>query len=223
MKPRHRSAMIPVALLLATLAAPAGATPGTDQRYVFDVSREGTTIGTHEVRLRRHGDTTRAVIDTRLRVRFLGLTVYSLDYAAEEVWVGDRLQSLRVEVNRNGERLSLEGRRRDDVFEVRDAAGERRLPLPLVPTNHWHPSILEQQRVLNTLTGRVNDVTVQRVGEESLTLASTTVTATRYRFDGELRLHSWYDDDGRWLAMDFEARDGSVIEYRCQNCTGRDG
>lgn len=92
-----------------------------------------------------------------------------------------------------------------------------------MPTNHWHPIILEQQRVLNTLTGKVNDITVQRVGEDALTLDSATVAATRYRFDGELRLHSWYDDDGRWLAMDFEARDGSIIEYRCRNCTGHDG
>ncbi len=211
------------ALLCIPLAATAGVAPGTERHYVFDVSREGRPIGSHDVRLQRHGDVTRAFIDTRLRVRFLGLTVYSLDYSAEEVWTRDRLQSLRVEVNHNGERLSLQGQRRDDAFEVRDGDGERRLPLPLVPTNHWHPIILEQDRVLNTLTGKVNDITVEREGEDALTLPAATVDATRYRFDGELQLHSWYDNDGRWLAMDFEARDGSIIEYRCRNCTGYDG
>ncbi len=228
MKPHRLLGLILPALLLTPLGATAEVVAGAERHYVFEVSREGRPIGTHEVRLRQDGDTTRALIDTRLRVRFLGLTVYSLDYEAEEVWSHDRLQSLRVEANNNGERLSLEGRRRDDVFEVTDGDGERRLPLPLVPTNHWHPIILEQDRVLNTLTGKVNDVTVRRVGEDALTLASATVAATRYRFDGELRLDSWYDDDGRWLAMDFEARDGSIIEYRCGNCTadhgsGRDG
>lgn len=222
MKPFLALALAPVALLLLSPAASAGTAPGTDQRYVFDVSREGRSIGTHEVRLQRDGDITRAIIDTRLRVSVLGFTVYHLDYESEEVWTRNRLQSLRVEVNDNGERLTLEGRRRDDAFVV-TGDGERRLALPLVPTNHWHPIILEQDRVLNTLTGKINDITVHRLGRDALKLSSTTVDANRYRFTGDLRLHTWYDDGGRWLAMDFEARDGSVIEYRCRNCTGQDG
>lgn len=220
-----------ISLMVLTFAPASGVTADSargpavtaDEHFVFDVLRKGEPIGTHEVMVDRSGDTTRAVIDTRLRVRFLGFTVYRLDYSAEEVWAGDRLERLTVSVDRDGERLALVGRRVDGAFELTAEDGTRRLPLPLVPTNHWHPRILEQAVVLNTLTGHLNRVEVQAVGREALTLAGDNVPATRYRYDGELRLDSWYDDSGRWLAMSFEAEDGSVIEYRCRNCAAGDG
>ena len=221
--------------LLAAAAAQAGDAPlpdvrppdfKADETYVFHVFREGTKIGTHEVRL-DHGDggeTVRAVFDTRLRVTFLGFTVYRLDYAAREEWRDNQLERLRVEVRNNGERRSMTGKRVDDGFVITGDDGERRIDTPIVPTNHWNPKILEQERVLNTLTGNVNRVSVRRVGQESISLpSSAALTATRYRYEGELRLDSWYDPAGRWLAMSFEAKDGSTIEYRCSNCAAGDG
>jgi hypothetical protein len=45
-----------------------------------------------------------------------------------------------------------------------------------------------------------------------------TLPATRFTYDGELETTAWYDADGRWVGLAFEARDGSTITYRCMTC-----
>ena len=37
---------------------------------------------------------------------------------------------------------------------------------PLLPTNHWNASVLDANRVLNTLTGDVHKVRIVAVGRE---------------------------------------------------------
>ena len=46
--------------------------------------------------------------------------------------------------------------------------------------------------------------------------------AQRYRYFGDLSVDIWYDGDGRWVKMQFTAKDGSSIEYVCRSCR-RDG
>jgi hypothetical protein len=51
------------------------------------------------------------------------------------------------------------------------------------------------------------------------------VTATRYRYSGELETEAWYDDAGRRVKLRFKGRDGTPIAYKCRpgqgGATGR--
>jgi len=77
---------------------------------------------------------------------------------------------------------------------------------------------LRQRHVLNTLTGRIDRVEIRPLARD----AGPSPDADAYRYDGDLRLVSWYSDDGCWLGMRFEGQDGSTIEYRCRNCDRED-
>jgi hypothetical protein len=77
---------------------------------------------------------------------------------------------------------------------------------------------LGSKEVLNTITGKPNAVNISASQIEMLRTTSGTLPATRFIYDGELETTAWYDTDGRWVGLAFEARDGSTITYRCMSC-----
>ena len=201
----------------STTAEAATAKPAV-QTQIYDIFRNGDPVGTHEVRKESADDTTKVRIVSNIALQFLGFTVYRLEYASEEVWDKRGLKRLAVWVDNNGKKSDFDGMRDEQAFKWN--AGERKLRhvLPVYPTNHWNDDVLSQHRVLNTLTGDLDDVNITKLGREILRLPNATVAATRYRYEGELELDSWYDDRGAWVGMRFQGDDGSTIEYLCRNC-----
>jgi hypothetical protein len=185
----------------------------------FTILRNGTEVGTHQVRREERDGLTRVSARSDIAVRLLGLSLYRFEYEASEEWDGLGLKRMQVEVNEDGEAFRLEGERRDDRFAWRSDKGRGDHPLPIFPTNHWNPGVLDQDAVLNTLTGSVNRVEIVPAGRELLELPTAQVPAERYRYKGDLDLTVWYSGE-EWLGMRFEARDGSTIEYLCRNCAG---
>ena len=49
-------------------------------------------------------------------------------------------------------------------------------------------------------------------GREAIKVGKKTIEANRYLMDSALDVDLWYDDDGRWVKLAFEAR-GQQIEY----------
>lgn len=186
----------------------------------FDVYRQGKKVGYHEVRFDRTGED--LVVSSRfhLEIRFFFLSAYQYRYEAESRWREGQLLRLEAAVNDNGARLSLAAERSGDRITVRNADGTFTAKAPIHPTNHWNAAVLPERRVLNTLTGRINYVGIERRGREKVATEGGDVSATRYAYTGDLEADVWYDDFGRWVKLRFAARDGSIIEYACRRCQG---
>jgi len=186
----------------------------------FDVYRKGEKVGYHRVRF--HRDSKDLIVSSRfhLKIRFLFLTAFEYLYEAEGRWRDGHLQRLEAAVNDNGTQMSLAAERSGDLVAVKSADGTVTERAPIYPTNHWNVSVLPETRVLNTLTGEINDVRIERQGSEKVTTEAGEVSATRYAYTGDLEADVWYDDAGRWVKLRFAARDGSVIEYACRRCQG---
>ena len=201
------------ALALAGSSAQQGAV-----EFRYDILRNGIPIGDHQVVLQRDGEHLRASCRSRMDIRFFGFTVYRFRYDAEEVWDDAGLRTLSVRLDDDGEQSDIEGRREGERFRwTVDGEVNREEAMPVFPTNHWNPDIVAQDRVLNTLTGNMNRVSVQPSATPS-----DYGEAREFSFEGELRLVTRYDPVGTWLGMMFEGRDGSTIEYRCRNCDRED-
>ena len=71
--------------------------------------------------------------------------------------------------------------------------------------------------VLNTLTGKLNEVRVSDAGLETVTLADGPRQARRFVYSGDLSVESWYDLDGTLGQAALPAKDGSTIEYLCSS------
>ena len=54
------------------------------------------------------------------------------------------------------------------------------------------------------------------LGRETIKTASSALQATRYRYEGDVKMDQWFDDRGRWVKMAFAGSDGSAIEYVLQ-------
>ena len=186
----------------------------------FDVFREGDKVGFHQVRFERDGKDLIVSSMFQLEIEFLFFAAYNYLYQSEARWRDGQLVSLKADVNDDGKPSYVEAVREDKRMAV--TIGDERLTVesPLFPTNHWNASVLPQSRVLNTLTGRINNVEIEPRGREEVATESGDVPATRFAYTGDLGAEVWYDDAGRWVKLRFEARDGSVIDYVCRRCQG---
>lgn len=218
------------AALVPSVAAGLEAGPGTSlagsapARYggeiLFDVYRNGERVGWHRVQFARDEAALTVQSEFRLRVRILFLTAYRFNYGSTERWRNGRLESLEVSVDDNGARSVLRAGRDGGLLRVSGDAGRYRADPTLMPTTHWNAAVLGRTRVLNTLTGRVNEVSIRAAGREAVETERGPVPATRYIYSGDLETEAWYDESGRWVKLRFTADDGSTITYVCRLCQG---
>ncbi|WCL53357.1 DUF6134 family protein [Gimibacter soli] len=166
----------------------------------YDVYRNGKKIGEHSIRLQEDSGRLVADVRTRMRVKLLFVTVFRYDYASREVWCGDSLQQISTEVDDNGTDIKVE-LTADEIGVLENSHGR------FATTNHWNPAAMQASALFNTITGKVNKVTIQPIdaGQSG---------ATTYAVTGDLNIRSTYDDDGNWLGMQFRHKGGSEIEFR---------
>jgi hypothetical protein len=186
----------------------------------FDVLRNGKAAGFHEVRFGkdRHDILVESTFELEIDVLFF--TAFRYVYRSEARWTEAGLESLRAEVDDDGRPFSFAAVREGERIRITTGEGNALAEAPLFPTNHWNAGVLDQRRVLNTVTGRVNDVRIEARGREPVETEAGTVMAVRYAYTGDLENEVWYDDAGRWVKMRFKGRDGSTIEYVCRRCQG---
>ena len=223
---------------ISCLAASAGAIASADSRSVssgafdpldrygtgilFDVLRDGNPVGFHRVTFARDAEGLAVTTRFEIKVDFLFFTAYRYSYQSKARWQSDQLVSLDVQVDDDGAKANLRALRGKDGLAVERAETRYTIGQSIYPTNHWHPGVIGEVRVLNTLTGRINDVTIRPGGSEPVTTEVGNIMATRFVYTGDLENEVWYDDEGRWVKMRFLGRDGSTIEYVCRRCQGRD-
>ncbi|UCH75158.1 MAG: hypothetical protein JSU82_04760 [Rhodospirillales bacterium] len=189
----------------------------------FDVYRKGDKVGFHEVRFEQAGDSLRVVNTFQLEIEVLFFTAFRYRYHSDSRWRDGRLLQLTATVNDNGTKSVIQAARDGAGMAIRTGEDRTAVDSILFPTNHWNVAVLNQTRVLNTLTGRVNAVNIERRGREEIATERGPVMATRYAYTGEIDAEVWYDDQGRWVKLRFRGQDGSTVEYACRRCQGHVG
>lgn len=188
-------------------------------QVAFDVVRNGSVVGAHVTRFEKQADDLVVRSSMNIDIGVLFIPVYGFRYNAEETWRDGQLTALDVKVRDGGDDFAFMGQRADQGFRIQQPEKEYAVAGPLLTTNHWNAAVVGYDQVLNTLTGNMNEVRILNQGIETIPVAGGTLKATRYDYTGELRDTSvWYDDQGRWVRLQFLARDGSTIVYQCRSC-----
>ena len=188
-------------------------------QIIFDVVREGKRVGTHVVGFQGFPNDLVVTSKFNLKIDILFINAYSFEYSSKANWKDGILHDLSVLVDDNGEKLSLEAKKRSKYLTVSNDQESFQVPLPIYPTNHWNAGVLGQNKVLNTLTGELNNVEIIEKGYEMVETRQGKVKALRYAYTGDLETEIWYDDKKRWVGMEFVGSDGSLIKYLCQKCS----
>jgi hypothetical protein len=153
----------------------------------------------------------------KFEYRVLGLRLYHYDHENVETWSGGCLQSIESRTDANGRPYAVEGRAELAAaggFRVRGSAGEETLPGCVMSFAYWNPAFLQQERLLNTQTGKFHDVEVSPPVLDTVLLRGEPREAWRYRVAAEgLRLDLWYSAEREWLALESEVKGGRTLRY----------
>ena len=181
----------------------------------FEVLRNGSNIGYHEIKFRQNGMVLEAEITVDIAVRLGPITLFRYGLKAREVWQEGQFLSLESETNDDGTRYRVRAIRTPEhvAVEVSGAPSQMFAPTTL-PLTHWSDQCMERP-LFNPQDGQAIASTVVPRGEEPVQLADRRVIpASRYSLVGETNLDDFYDHSRNWAALIAPATDGSRIEYR---------
>ncbi len=184
----------------------------------FDIYRNDTRIGSHNVTFRDEADGLKVTTNFELEIGLLFVKLFELQYESEALWSDGQLVALSATTNRNGDVTEVEAQASDDALVIDGPNGTQSARMGIYPTNHWNAGVIGSTQLMNTITGKVNEVRLVPLRTERVTTNAGMVEATRYKYEGAIQNEVWYDADGRWVAMQFPGDDGSLIELRCRQC-----
>ncbi|MGE0574873.1 DUF6134 family protein [Reyranella sp.] len=198
-------------------------TPVYGRQLVFAAYRNGQPIGAHRLDFDRQGDRLVVTISIELAVKVVGITAYRYTHRGREVLRGKELVTFDSSTNDDGKPYAVRASREPDQLRVErtvpGATGLIRdsLPPDLLPSTHWNVYQTSQGFLLNAQKGTRERIAVITAGRESVRTLSGEIAATRYRYEGDVRMDQWFDDRGRWVRSRFVVFDGSSIDYVLQD------
>ena len=178
----------------------------------FDVSRNGSKIGSHSITLRQDGNRVESDIAIDLEVKLAFITAYRYTHRNHEVYVDDQLVSMQSWTDDNGSRYEVEARNRGDRLEVRGTDGTVELPASILPTTYWKPRMVQDASWINTQHGRLVEGRSELVGEEVVEVGGQSVECERFAIRGDIALDLWYGPIG-WTQLAFTVRGDNHIRY----------
>lgn len=215
-----RAAVFLTSALFAAVSVSAAPVSAQEDRersghLLFEVQRDGSKIGTHRLDFRKNGgEALKVDIEIALRVGLGPITLFRYEHSNATQWDGGRLVRMDAETNDDGDEHSVTVRRNGDGDLDVVADGESfTADGDLLPSTYWMRATVEQSRLLNTQKGGVETVEIESLGPQTVETPDGPVEAEGYDVSGGLEARTWYDAQGRWVRLAFEAR-GSEITYR---------
>lgn len=203
------------AALLAGLVARSAAASDPDKEFRFQVLLDDSPIGTQVFRVREDGGRSTVSIEATMDVKILFLTAYSYRHRNEETWNGDCLSSIDATTDDNGEKFRVKGSVAGDGFVVDRTGGRETLPSCVVTYAYWAPDRLRTGRLLNSQTGKYEQLDLRELGEETVMSRGRELRARHVALEGaERRLELWYEiGSNDWIALESPTDSGRRLKY----------
>lgn len=172
----------------------------------YTITRNNKVIGQHQLSFSRQGQKLVVDVTSDITIRVLKIPVYRFHYTSTEEWVNGEIQSVKAETTEKG-------RTRSHTYQFPDGNSDETPSTRVYPSNHWNAEVLQATNIFNTLTGKINQVKITKINQQTLVINGTPVNTTHYSYSGELTTDVWYDNQQRWVKLSFLGDDGSKIDY----------
>jgi hypothetical protein len=201
-------------LFAITFAVPVPANTNAVDRLEFDVYLNDKKVGKHSFEVVETNGVREVMSEANFVYRILFIPAYTYEHRSAERWADNCLLEFDARTNANGDRIEVSGERTGSGFRVEKGDQPVQLPECVMTFAYWNPDFLDQPRLLNPQTGEYVDVTVEKVGKETLQVNGRPVDATRFRLTAyEVDLTLWYSTDDEWLALESVAKGDNIIRY----------
>lgn len=179
----------------------------------FKVLRKGRPFGQHTTSFVPNGaGGFTATNDIDLIAKIGPITAYRYTHDSVERWNADGLVGFESTTRKEGNDLEARAERKNGKLFVEGTNYTGTYDAAILPVNHWNIRQLDSDGMLSTEGGQLIPNEAENLGRETLTIAGEPVEATKFKLKSELTIFLWYDDQGRWVKLSFDAR-GQTIDY----------
>ncbi len=210
-----RKSLAALPLLLAAAYAGANSALPEAQIWRYQVYLDDREIGSHQVQLQPGAEGLRVSTQADYAVRVLMIPFYRYSHRSDEQWRAGCLRQIHAETDDNGEPARIAGQLKGDAMVLETPAGNRSIEGCVRSFAYWQRELLaSSQRLLNTQTGEYLEVDWEPLGQRPLPFGDGGRAAAYRLGAAELTIDLWYDEQGRWLALESPLPDGSTLRYR---------
>lgn len=202
-------------LLLSSAAGVAQdvpAWPGRPGAYVFEVTRDGKSIGTQTVTVKQESGTVTVTTESKIAVKMLGIVVYRMHQVFIETYRDRRLVALYAETKDPDGLRAGEIRRDGDHWEGKIGKQSRSFDCACETSSMWQQATLKSPNMIEASQAEKRSVTIEDKGTETLDLPEGKVKARHFAVKGEIEREVWYDSAGNLVSARQIGSDGSLIQ-----------
>jgi hypothetical protein len=205
--------------LIAGQTVPAGAAatiPGVPPsgRLDFQVSRNGSQIGTHVLTFHPAGSALTVHIAADFSVGLGPLTFYRYTLRVTEHWQNGQLVAAVSAADNNGTQEGMSAQRQGNALAVKGSkSGHYEAPPGSILATHWNRAELDGP-MINPENGELMRFSIAERGTEPVPVGEASIEATHYALTGPATIDLWYSGQSVWSALKAVATDNSMIDYR---------
>ncbi len=167
----------------------------------FLITRKGKKIGYQHIdfELQNNGSLKVSIhIDIRVKLSFI--TIYDFLHDNTEIWKEGNLQSLNSRTLRDGKSLNLSVKRVEGMLVIDNGEHEDIRAGSLKPSSYWYADFTLQERAIDTVTGKVLELTALYEGVEETATGEETHYFT---LNKDIPADIIYSDMGHWVGFKF--------------------
>ena len=194
--------------------AKAAATNDEAKAWTFRVMLDDRPIGYHRVNINKEANRKTVHTQASFDVRILFIPVYSYEHETRELWEDGCLVDINSATDDNGENYYIKTRQQSQQLSLETQDGSTTLGGCVRTFAYWDVDLLQDERLLNTQTGKYEAVSVTDMGTGLLTIDDDQVEARHFRLVCEdMTIDLWYTREMHWLALESVTESGAVLRY----------
>lgn len=171
--------------------APAPAEPTPPIHRVFNITRDGTKIGTDVIDIEKEGTTTTVNFTTHISVVVMFVEAYRLNHTAVETWSDGNFVSYNSQTNDNGTKRSVSATVADNKFDLTVDGKDSPLPQIVLPGTLWNTDFVGATELFDPDKGTMLSVEVKDLGDQAIRLHGVIVHAHHYKITGDYPRDIW--------------------------------
>ena len=182
------------------------------EEWNFNVTVDGNLIGKHQFKKKQEAGLTIVTSSAKFDVKILFVNILKYRHENREVWEDGCLSKIESTTRSNKKKFKVSGSKHNESFSI-DTLAENTIHQGCLHTfAYWNPDFLLQDRLVNSQTGEIEEVTVSRLDTESNSLTGYLVNAK----EGPIKV--WYEDD-TWIGLESTLKSGRTLRYEIDSQT----